>query len=370
MKILHICGNYSTIYRNLVKKQIDFGASTQVFRYTTRRKKVKKISEDHVDFYNSSIRLLRSPLFFRTRIKFVAKHFFEFYKEDFDFDIIHAHMWFSNGEIAYKAYESWGIPYIIAIRNTDMNSWYYWNLPWNKKKGYNILKNAAKVVFLSPSYKAELISRLPLDMRTELEKKTLIIPNGIDDFWHLNARKNQKQILKNTIRILTVGSVDTNKNQITVLKAVNLLINKGYKVQYTVVGSVLDKRIERELMKSRCVKLLSFCSQEKLKEIYGNSDIFVMPSIHESFGLVYAEAMSQGLPIIYSKGQGFDGQFPEGEVGVSVNCMNSEEIYCAVIKVLNDYESMSSKCIELSKVFSWELLAEKYISIYSNIITK
>ena len=370
MKILHICGNYGSLYRNLVKKQIDFGASTRVFYYTTRRKKMKKISEYHVDLYNSSIRFLRTPLFFRPRIKFVAKYFYEFYKEDFDFDITHAYMWFSDGEIAYKAYESWGIPYIIAVRNDDMNSWYYWNLPWNKKRGYDILKNATKVVFLGPSYKAELISRLPLNMRAELEKKTLIIPNGIDDFWHLNERKSPRQNPKKNIKILTVGNIEVNKNQITVLKALNLLINKGYMVQYTVVGSVLDKRIERELMKSRCVKLLPFCSQEKLKEIYDNSDIFVLPSIHESFGLVYAEAMSQGLPIIYSKGQGFDGQFPEGEVGVSVNCMNSEEIYCAIIKVLNDYEYMSSKCIELSKVFSWELIAEKYISIYSDIITK
>lgn len=40
-----------------------------------------------------------------------------------------------------------------------------------------------------------------------------------------------------------------------------------------------------------------------------------MPSHKETFGLVYAEAMSQGLPIIYTKNQGFDGQFPDGYVG-------------------------------------------------------
>lgn len=370
MKILHICGDYCIIHQNLVKKQIDFGINTRVFHYTTRRKKVRKKSEDHVDFYNSSIKILRSPLFFRVRIKFVAKHFYEFYKDDFNFDLTHAHMWFSDGEIAYKAYESWGIQYILTVRNTDMNSWYYWNLPWNKKRGYEILKNATRVIFLSASYKTELMNKLPLDLRVELGKKALIIPNGIDDFWQSNAPKTSKQKPKNTIRILTVGSVETNKNQLTVLKAINLLTNKGYKVQYTIVGSVLEKRIERELVKSRCVKLLPFCSKEKLKEIYESSDIFVMPSIFESFGLVYAEAMSQGLPVIYSKGQGFDGQFPEGEVGVSVNCMNSEEICYAIIKVLNDYESMSSKCIELSKVFSWGSLAEKYISIYSDIIAK
>ena len=43
-----------------------------------------------------------------------------------------------------------------------------------------------------------------------------------------------------------------------------------------------------------------------------------MPSRYETFGLVYGEAMSQGLPIIYSKGQGVDGYFKEGTVGYGV----------------------------------------------------
>ena len=40
---------------------------------------------------------------------------------------------------------------------------------------------------------------------------------------------------------------------------------------------------------------------------------FCLPSHAETFGLVYVEAMSQGLPIIY-EGQGFDKQFQDGEV--------------------------------------------------------
>ena len=51
-----------------------------------------------------------------------------------------------------------------------------------------------------------------------------------------------------------------------------------------------------------------------------------MPSIHESFGRVYAEAMTQGVPVIYSKGQGFDGIYPDGHVGYSVPSRNPEYI--------------------------------------------
>ena len=51
-----------------------------------------------------------------------------------------------------------------------------------------------------------------------------------------------------------------------------------------------------------------------------------MPSFPETFGLVYVEAMSQGLPIIYTKGQGIDGYFEDGKVGYPVNTKDSNDI--------------------------------------------
>lgn len=57
-----------------------------------------------------------------------------------------------------------------------------------------------------------------------------------------------------------------------------------------------------------------FCAdlwKKQLREAFSISDIFVMPSKPETFGLVYVEALSQGLPILYAKGEGFDGYFDE-----------------------------------------------------------
>ena len=89
-----------------------------------------------------------------------------------------------------------------------------------------------------------------------------------------------------------------------------------------------------------------------------------MPSHHESFGLVYAEAMSQGLPVIYTRGQGFDGQFPEGCVGYSVKSSDALEIAERVESVLVDYDAMSARCVEHSKDFRWETFASSYYEIY------
>lgn len=93
-----------------------------------------------------------------------------------------------------------------------------------------------------------------------------------------------------------------------------------------------------------------------------------MWSKHEDFGLVYVEAISQGLPIIYTRGQGFDNQFEEGEVGYSVKYDSAEEIVEKIELIINDYETISNNCIERVNRFDWDKIAEKYINIYYDIL--
>ena len=98
------------------------------------------------------------------------------------------------------------------------------------------------------------------------------------------------------------------------------------------------------------------------------SDIFVMPSRYDTFGLVYVEAMTQGLPIIYSKGQGFDGQEPDGEIGMAVRYDSPEEIADAILRIRDRYEPMSERAIEVSKRFTWDRITDKYDQMYQELL--
>lgn len=89
-----------------------------------------------------------------------------------------------------------------------------------------------------------------------------------------------------------------------------------------------------------------------------------MPSKHETFGLVYAEAMSQGLPVIYTRGQGFDGQFPEGEVGFSVKYDEPEEIVMRVKEIIANYDAISTRDLANVHRYDWEDIAQDYIKLY------
>ena len=107
--------------------------------------------------------------------------------------------------------------------------------------------------------------------------------------------------------------------------------------------------------------------KEAVLEHLRENDIFVMPSFQETFGLVYIEALSQGLPIVYSKGQGVDGYFDEGSVGYHVNPKKPNEIAESIDKIVNDYSAISYRCLEASKPFSWNEIARVYSNVYKKI---
>ena len=93
-----------------------------------------------------------------------------------------------------------------------------------------------------------------------------------------------------------------------------------------------------------------------------------MPSHTETFGLVYAEAMSQGIPVLYTRGQGFDGQFPEGTVGYAVSDRDADDLAEKIRMVLSDYPNLSANCIKNASRFDWHKIAEEYQDIYQSAI--
>ena len=107
------------------------------------------------------------------------------------FDFTHAYSLFSSGNCSYRLKLKYGVPYLVAIRDTDINVFLKYK-PYLQKRGYNILKNASKIFFLSPSYEEDVVNRLiPPAERKDLLKKCEIVPNGIDDFWLNNRYMNR-----------------------------------------------------------------------------------------------------------------------------------------------------------------------------------
>ena len=87
-----------------------------------------------------------------------------------------------------------------------------------------------------------------------------------------------------------------------------------------------------------------------------------MVSHKETFGLVYIEAISQCLPIVYTSGQGVDGYFSDGEYGFKANSRSVESISTAIKNTLNKFPNgLGPFEKNPAASFSWDKIAKVYM---------
>lgn len=366
MKVLHINSNYifTWLHQKMLERLEGEEVTNTVFCPVSKTCKARITINDNVIVSRCFKKLDRLSFYYKQRKAIKALEQSVNVK---DFDILHAYTLFTDGNIAYEINKRYGTPYVVAIRNTDMNAFFKYR-PYLKSRALKILKNASAVFFLSDVYKNSVFKKyIPACIQTQIQDKTYVIPNGIDDLWLENICKKDAP-KGEEIRLVYAGAIDQNKNIITSLKACKKLIQMGYSVKYTAIGKVADRWVFNQILQQSFATYLPPKTKEELMEIYKAQNIFVMPSFHETFGLVYAEAMSQGLPVIYSRGQGFDGQFEDGFAGYSVDSASDDEIAEAVIKILADYEKISQQCAKGCKRFNWKEISLEYIEIYKRIL--
>lgn len=368
MRILHVNSYYSgnNFFRNLYDKQMVSGLDIKV--YVPVSTNVDTSALDLGDYTTiSSSHNKYDRLIFHFKHKKIYNDIIKKYAMN-EISIVHAHSLFSNGYIAFRLKKDFKIPYIVAVRNTDVNTFFKYMIHL-RPLGVKIIQESEKVVFLSESYRDFVIKKyISAELREEILNKAVVIPNGIDDFWINNKGALKGKPGKDMLRLIYAGTVNRNKNLTTTIKAIEILRRKGYNIIFTVVGKIADKSIYRRITRLLYVNYIPPKAKENLLQIYSANDIFVMPSIHESFGLVYAEAMSQGLPVVYTEGQGFDGQFEEGIVGYHVNCLSAEDIAKKIVFIIEDYKEISNSCIKNVDKFMWKEISNEYVKIYGNII--
>lgn len=370
MNILHINSNYrySALHSELIVRLNTQGISNRIFMPIHEHSEKDFV---HVPFseIDSPISFKRNDRFFfflkQRKIRNIIKNQINVA----EFNIIHAHTLFTDGYAAYRLHNEYKIPYIVAVRNTDINIFFKKRI-FLKKLGVEILKNASSIIFLSKVHYEEVMnSYIPEMEKANIDKKVEILPNGIDKFWLENKNRRNYKDNFNKIKLIYTGRINTNKNIRTTIESCEILLKKGYDINFTIVGKIDDQQEYKRIQNYSFINYHVQQPKDKLIDFYRSSDIFIMPSLRETFGLVYAEAMSQGLPIIYSKGQGFDKQFPDGVVGFPVNKNDAKDIAVKIEKIINNYENISKKCLDLCDVFDWDKITAQYIAIYEKINT-
>ena len=198
------------------------------------------------------------------------------------------------------------------------------------------LSFAAQVIVTSPSTGRELTQHYQVDQ----DILTVICP-GTDRAKHLASPGAQP-----CLNLLSVGAIVPRKGFLSLIHALAPLAGLDWTLN--IVGDptrspdtalALSSAIEQSGLKSR-IHLLGTRSRPELEKLYAASDLFVLASEHEGYGMAYAEALAHGLPVIGTHAGAIPDTVPS-EAGLLVEPGNVNAISRALESLMLDRDLLA-----------------------------
>lgn len=235
----------------------------------------------------------------------------------------------------------------------------------------NTLKRADGYIFLSEyakKYITEAVNHKSLEAK--------VIPHGISENFLNSSSKLNKQHAKEPFQWLYVSIVNLYKHQWKVVKALNILLERGHNVSLNLVGasthkakSMLDETIRVSGVEGRVI-YSDFIPHLELVNVYKSADAFVFASSCENLPNILIEAMASRLAIASSS----FGPMPEvlGSSGVYFNPEDEVSIADAMEKIMVDEElrmKLEEENFNKSKQYSWLNCADQTFEYLRSIVS-
>lgn len=212
-------------------------------------------------------------------------------------DIVHIQSSIYAGVISKYIEKKYKIPMVLTEHSSTLNRD---KVDFFKKKLLNFTSRRMKSIFsVSNDFKEKLIVHNP-DLRWK------VIPNSVNpDFFNLEKRVDIKSC---TTEFIHVSNLTENKNVILILQSFSEVLKLNKNVRLKIVGngstaSYLKEYVTKNDM-NEFVDFLGVLSRKRVKEEISKSDIFLLSSKKETFGVVVIEALALGIPVISTKSGG------------------------------------------------------------------
>ena len=271
--------------------------------------------------------------------------------------IIHAHGTILSGTLSYLLAKKLKVPFIITEHQGpfSMTSDNFWKLRWTRF----IMQRANAVLTVSHHLKEEILAA------GIHPKKIIVTQNPVDtDLFQL---KTNADVTKN---ILFVGRLDAFKGALRCLKAFHKIAAQNPFHTFTIVGDgeempLIKNYIENNKALQSKIELRGSMSKAAIAKEMQAAVFFVFPSRHESFGLVVAEAMSCGLPVIVGN-QTAPKEYVTKNCGLLIPPDDIDAMATAMQQMINDLPAYQSTNIRQHIVsnFSFAVFGQKLNAIY------
>jgi phosphatidylinositol alpha-1,6-mannosyltransferase len=173
-----------------------------------------------------------------------------------------------------------------------------------------------------------------------------LFPDTLDPFWRPPPPTAAHKSSANLLTVARLSALERYKGVDTVLEALPRIRGQFPNVVYRVVGDGTDRpRLEalsQHLGVTDCVRFLGRVGEERLHREYAASDLYVMPSPSEGFGIVFIEAASHRKPSVGARGGGTPEVIRDGVTGALVPPRDPAALATTILELLKSPERLRS----------------------------
>jgi glycosyltransferase involved in cell wall biosynthesis len=275
-------------------------------------------------------------------------------------DLVHVHT-FEAGDLARWFQMRYGIPFVLTEHFTGFARGLL--KPGQLKEAVRAFSGSCTNIAVSDRF------------RMLLEKETncpfVTIPNMVNTDFFAPSKDDDNRKMSGTLKMISVGQLLPKKNHILLLEALRELRDNGLDYRLDIVGEGPERPRLESFIKSRklqgAVTLCGFLPPEKLLGAYHRAELFVLPSLFETFGIVVIEAMACGLPAIVTRCGGPEEIVREGITGYVI-----EPELPALTKAIEKaaWKNWSKKDIRKQVMDNWseKAVIAKIEGVYNNAL--
>lgn len=289
-------------------------------------------------------------------------------------DLLHVHYAIPHASSAFLAQQilkSSGIhiPFITTLHGTDIT------LVGNDHSYQPVVEFSINesngVTSVSESLKNETLSFFNISDKNKIR----VIPNFIDlnRFKKIEAEHYKSFIAPNDEKILVHVSNFRELKRVNDVLDVFCLIHKKTPMKLLLVGDGPERQKMEEKCREKgiCEQVMFLGKQTAVEEILSISDVFLLTSSHESFGLAALEAMACGVPVVASNAGGIPEVVINGENGFTHNVGDVVSMSKSVLKILHSSplrSKLSQNALKTAQKFSLEKIVPLYEKYYMEVL--
>ena len=271
-------------------------------------------------------------------------------------DLCHAHFIMPDGYIAFRIKKKYDVPYVVSVRSSDIR--HLKALGQNNPvydKFLKVLKNADKII---------VHNRPQQDFIALLGFDSVLVSHGIESsMLNISEKKTDTPII-----ISVVAELIRRKNIDWVIRVV-----KDYSgtqpVRLMIAGDgVCREELQRLAGHASNIQFLGKIDHEEVMNLLAKSNIFALPSVNETFGLVYLEAAAKCNAVICCKDEGVDGLFEDGKE--MMFCREYDEFNAMINRLIEHPEEvkiLADNGYTRVKNYTWEHVRSQYMEIYRQV---